>query len=87
MGAVDPPFPDGAAGPVNPLSRTVDTQTAVLFGNIPGVIIFSGAAPNFVGLYQLNVTLPTNLLPNPALPVAVVTEEAFTDFVDIAVGF
>ena len=87
MGAVDPPFSDGSAGPVDPLSRTVDRQTDVLFGNNPGTILFSGAAPNFVGLYQLNVTLPTNLLPNPALPVAVITEEAFTDFVDIAVGF
>ena len=87
MGPVDPPFPDGSAGPVNPLSRTVDPATAVLFANTPGTILFSGAAPNFVGLYQLNVTLPLGLLPGPAVPIAIVTEEAFADFVDITVGF
>jgi len=87
MGPVNPPFPDGAAGPVNPLSRTVDPSTLVLFANIPGTIIFSGAAPNFVGLYQINVTLPSNLAPGPAVPIAILTQEAFADFVDIAVGF
>ncbi len=87
MGPVNPPFPDGAAAPVNPLSRTLDPSTLVLFANNPGTILFSGAAPNFVGLYQINVTLPVDLQPGPAVPIAILTEEAFADFVDIAVGF
>ena len=34
-------------------------------------IQFSGLAPNFVGLWQLNIVIPDKVLPDPAVPLAV----------------
>ena len=84
MGAVDPAFPDGATAPVSPLSETVDQNVQVIFAGVAGDVLFSGAAPNFVGLYQLNVQVPTTGFTG-AIGVAIQTSNAFSDFVDIEV--
>ena len=86
-GPVSPSFPDGTAGPVNPLSVTTDQQLAVQFDGENGRILFSGAAPGFVGLYQINVEVPQVTLTGPSVAVAILTSDAFSDFVDLAVGF
>ena len=87
VGALNPPVVDGAPGPADPLSFTTDPNVAVLFGGEEGRIFFSGAAPFFVGLYQINVTIPDTVFPGPAVPVAIATSNAFSDFVDVTIGF
>ena len=85
MGAVSPTVPDGTAGGANPLSKTTVSQISVLVGGEPGTVIYSGLAPGFPGLYQMNVTLPA-VIPFPGtLPVAIVTPNAVHDQVDIVV--
>lgn len=84
MGVLNPPFADGAPGPVNPLSVTTDPSVAVLFDGVAGQVLFSGAAPGFVGLYQMNVQLPTTGFTG-TVAVAIQTSNAFSDFVDIEV--
>jgi uncharacterized protein (TIGR03437 family) len=37
----------------------------------PGSVLYAGAAPDFAGLYQINVRLPANLLANPQIQVAI----------------
>ena len=86
LGALNPPIPDGAAGPVDPLSRTTDPDLLVLFGSEAGTVLFSGAAPDFVGLYQINVTIPNPVVTGAAVPVAIFTGNAFSCFTDIAIG-
>ena len=86
LGALNPPIPDGAAGPVDPLSRTTDPDLLVLFGGEAGTVSFSGAAPDFVGLYQINVTIPNPVVTGAAVPVAIFTGNAFSCFTDIAIG-
>ena len=85
MGEVNPAFPDGTLGPSDPLSRTTDGATQVLFDGVAGQVLFSGAAPGFVGLYQMNVQIPTTGFTGPNA-VAIQTGNAFTDFVDIEVA-
>ena len=85
MGAVDNPVPDGTAGGTNPLSRTTATPIYVLVGGEQATILYSGLAPGFPGLYQLNVTLPPFLQGSGSLPVAIQTPNAFHDQVDIIV--
>ena len=87
LGAVSPPFADGAPAPgAEPFARTVDQSISVEFGGEAGNVIFSGAAPNFIGLYQLNVQIPGTIFIGPAIPVAIITGNAFIDYVDIAIG-
>jgi len=97
LGALDPPVPDGAAGPTDPLSETVrpvDVYFGVDANNEPlgGDVLFSGAAPNFVGLYQVNVTIPESVVTGPPVPVLVRTPNmttpdgsGLTDLVEIPV--
>jgi uncharacterized protein (TIGR03437 family) len=85
MGAVSPSVPDGTAGAANPLSKTTVSSISVLIGGEPAAVIYSGLAPGFPGLYQMNVTLPA-VIPFPGtLPVAIVTPNAVHDQVDIVV--
>jgi len=56
LGAVSPTIADGAPGPSGTLSQTTDT-IAVDFSGTAGTNVFSGLAPTFSGLYQLNLTV------------------------------
>lgn len=47
----------GAPAPVSPLA-SVAGQTAVTIGGETAAIQFAGLAPNFAGLYQVNVAIP-----------------------------
>lgn len=65
MGAVSPPVSDGTAAPSATLSNTTATPAVYLYdtaGNVgTPAITFSGLAPGFAGLYQINFTIPTGL--------------------------
>jgi uncharacterized protein (TIGR03437 family) len=87
LGAVNPPIADGAQGPsAEPFSRVTDPNLLVEFGREAGGIQFAGAAPCCVGLYQINVDVPTTVVVGPAVPVAIQTTNGFSDLVDIAIG-
>ncbi len=60
LGTVKPTVADGAAAPPNPFSLTT-APTSVFFSSTEGTVSFSGLAPGFVGLYQLNVQVPTTV--------------------------
>jgi uncharacterized protein (TIGR03437 family) len=89
LGELNPPLADGVAAPVDPLSFATDPNIQVLFGfeATPGEIQFQGAAPFFVGLYQINVRVPQLETVGAALPIAILTGNAFSDFVTVAVEF
>jgi uncharacterized protein (TIGR03437 family) len=73
QGQVSPAVPDGTAAPSSPLSNTVAVPTsdaASCFNTQPSVCVaigstgfgniqFSGLAPGYIGLWQINVTIPT----------------------------
>jgi uncharacterized protein (TIGR03437 family) len=84
MGSVTPPVADGTAGGANPLSTTDATPT-VLIASEKSTVLFSGLAPGFPGLYQMNVTLPPFFPATGLLPLAIQTGNAFNDQADIAV--
>jgi uncharacterized protein (TIGR03437 family) len=65
LGAVSPPVPTGAAAPPDTLSYTVATPS-VAIGGSAAQVLFSGLAPSFVGVYQLNVVIPANIPAGPA---------------------
>jgi uncharacterized protein (TIGR03437 family) len=56
LGAANPPVPDGAAAPADPLSRTLHEITVFING-VRQYVDFAGLAPGFSALYQVNFRL------------------------------
>ncbi|HLY18324.1 MAG TPA: choice-of-anchor tandem repeat GloVer-containing protein [Bryobacteraceae bacterium] len=59
------PAPD-----VPPFAETTTTPT-VNIGNVPAQVLFSGLAPGFVGLYQVNAQVPAGAPGGASIPVTV----------------
>lgn len=74
LGTAVPAVATGAAAPASPLSMAVDVPR-VSFARTPlgptAMPDFVGLAPGFVGLWQINVTLPDNLPTDEHTPVAI----------------
>lgn len=60
LGAVSPAVADGAPGPTGPYSLASSTF-AVYIGGVQATTSYVGLAPQLVGLYQINVQIPTGL--------------------------
>ena len=71
QGAVTPPVEDGAASPSDPLSRS-NQQPSVYFGGRLGTTPFSGLAPGFSGLWQINAVIPSEAPTGANVSVAVI---------------
>jgi uncharacterized protein (TIGR03437 family) len=59
-GPVTPAVADGAAAPSTGLTQTVSTPV-VTIGGTSAQVQFSGLTPGFVGLLQLNITVPSGM--------------------------
>jgi uncharacterized protein (TIGR03437 family) len=70
LGAVDQTLPDGAAAPNSPLANTVAKPT-VTIGGQNAMVSFSGLAPGFVGLYQIDAMAPNGVTPGDQTPVVI----------------
>jgi len=70
MGAVSPTVADGSAAPSSSLAYTTATPTVNLYdqsGNgETATVSYSGLAPGFAGLYQINFVVPSGLVSSPA---------------------
>jgi uncharacterized protein (TIGR03437 family) len=82
MGAVTPPLPTGARSTGNP---TVFTPIVNIDG-IPGVVVFSGAAPGYTGLYQVNVQIPASTRSASDIPLVLTIGGKPSNSVTIAVS-
>ena len=98
QGQVSPLVPDGAAAPSSPLSSTVAVPTSdgkicatsqpsmcVAIGASFGDIQYSGLAPGYIGLWQINVKIPSDVTPGNAVPVRVVINGALSNTVTVAI--
>lgn len=83
LGPVTVDVPDGYPAPTNPLAYTVDPFQMLVEGEQTRVY-FSGLAPGFVGVYQLNVTLPGDL-PSGDLDVEISTPYATSGVAKLSV--
>jgi uncharacterized protein (TIGR03437 family) len=69
LGAVTPDIISGRTS-VDQLRRTVNTPV-VTIGGVPAVVAFSGLAPEFVGVNQLNVTVPAGVSAGGSVPIEI----------------
>ena len=58
----------GGPSPTSPLAQTLVKPTATI-GNVNATVTFSGLAPGFAGLYQVNVQIPDTSPSGNAVPV------------------
>ncbi len=70
LGPTNPAVRSGEASPLDPLARVTVTPT-VTIGGVTAEVTFAGLTPGLVGLYQLNVRIPSGVKPGPAVPLVV----------------
>lgn len=85
LGAVDPPVTSGDAGnAIEPLNRTLLTPM-VRFDTYDGEVLYSGLAPGFAGLYQINVKVPASVSSAYNIPVTLAIGGAASNRVTIPI--
>jgi uncharacterized protein (TIGR03437 family) len=84
LGPVTNQPPAGSAAGSSPLSLTTTTPF-VNIGGAPAAVSFSGLAPGFVGLYQVNAQVPAGVPTGDAVPVVVTIGGIISNSVTIAV--
>jgi uncharacterized protein (TIGR03437 family) len=57
----------------------------VLVGNTPATVTFSGLAPGFVGLYQVNAQLPIGVQTGGAVPLVLISGGVSSNPVTVAI--
>ena len=75
---------EAAAASGNPLVLT-NAQPTVTIGGQQATVQFSGMAPGYVGLWQINAQIPQTVTPGNAVPLVVNAGGAATNTVTIAV--
>jgi uncharacterized protein (TIGR03437 family) len=83
QGPVDIAITDGT--PPSGLA-TATSSTRVLFGAVDGNVLFSGLAPGFVGLWQMNVVIPEQPFVKGAVPVVAIVNGISSGAVTILVA-
>ena len=85
-GETDSPLLPGEAAPAsgNPLILT-RAQPTVTIGGQAARVLFSGMAPGYVGLWQINAEVPPNVPPGPAVPLVINAGGVSSNTVTIAV--
>jgi uncharacterized protein (TIGR03437 family) len=84
LGAVSHQPKLGNPSPASPLAATIATPT-VTIGGIDANVDFSGLAPGYVGLYQVNVLVPDSAPSGDAIPVVLSIGGVTANTVTIAV--
>jgi uncharacterized protein (TIGR03437 family) len=64
LGPVQPPVPTGAISPGNPPAMLTSRPTCTLDPGLGDVtVVWAGLAPGFTGYYQMDIRLPSKLVP------------------------
>jgi hypothetical protein len=84
LGAVSNQPVAGVAAGASPLSMTLTSPT-VTIGGVGAVVTYSGLAPTFAGLYQINATVPLGASTGNTVPLVISIGSITSNSVTIAV--
>lgn len=70
LGTTNPAVPTGMRAPSSPLSVASLPITASIGGQ-PAQVLFAGLSPGFVGLFQLNISVPQNASTGDQVPLTI----------------
>jgi uncharacterized protein (TIGR03437 family) len=91
LGPTNPVVASGAAAPSSPLARVEPTPSVIIGStsisqNEAITPLFVGLTPGFVGLYQINVTLPVSVERGNEVPMFLnMGENVFSNRVTLAI--
>jgi len=84
LGTVTPAVAAGSPAPASTLSKTDNAVTATVGGQ-NAQVLFAGLAPGFVGLYQVNVIVPSGIVAADDVPVVLTEAGALSAPVTVAI--
>ncbi len=84
LGPVSPAVQEGVAASTTVLSQTVTPVTATVGGQ-PATVNFAGLAPGYIGLYQVNVAIPSGVTAGDSVPVVLTEGSQVSEPVTISV--
>ena len=84
LGSVDQPVRASDAAPNSPLARTESVVT-VTIGGVDAPVFYSGLAPGFAGLYQINATVQAGTPTGDAVPLELTANGIRNPTVTVAV--
>jgi len=87
LGAVNPPVADGVGAPTASEAVDADNIRVRFNSDLEGLVTYAGIAPDFVGLYQINVRIPNDPSLVGLAAVLIETSNADSDFVDLEIAF
>jgi uncharacterized protein (TIGR03437 family) len=70
LGATNPAVRSGEAAPASPLAKVV-TPVTVTIGGQPATVQYAGLTPGLVGLYQVNVQIPSGVTPGSSVSLVI----------------
>ena len=70
LGGTNPPVEAGSVSPASPLAEVANPITATVGGKASH-IYYAGLAPGLVGLYQINLTIPADVVASPQTPLVI----------------
>jgi uncharacterized protein (TIGR03437 family) len=84
LGSVDQPVSAGSVSPASPLADTKNVVAVTIEGKAANVF-YSGLAPGFAGLYQVNVIVPAGLTPSSNAPLVITVSGQSSPVTTVAV--
>lgn len=84
LGSTTPAVASGEPAPSNP-PATVNNPVTVTIGGLNAPVHFAGLAPGFVGLYQVNVQVPSGVRAGSAVPLVLTQAGVGSNTVTLAV--
>jgi uncharacterized protein (TIGR03437 family) len=84
FGPVSNTPPTGSPSPSGPLAMSTGL-TIITIGNQSATALFSGLAPDFIGLYQLNLQVPANAPVGDNVPLQIITGGQLSNTVTLAI--
>jgi uncharacterized protein (TIGR03437 family) len=84
LGLTQPPAVSGSATPTGTLYLAASPVTAKV-GGVNATVQFAGLAPGFVGLYQVNVAIPSGVAPGSAVSLVLTQDGRDSNTVTLAV--
>ncbi len=85
LGAVSATQASGQAASGSLVNTVVTPTVTIGIGTQPATVLFSGLAPGFVGLYQVNVTVPADAPSGDAVPLMLTINGVSSNTVTMAI--